>query len=67
MAAFVKSTKTNEVVLVFPDGKDFRFIGLDLNKVDELRMKVQLIYVNQSPEKTLEIYGVPENSLRKHT
>ena len=29
MAAFIKSTKTNEIVLSFPNAKDLRCIGLD--------------------------------------
>ena len=28
MAAFIKSTKTNEIVLSFPNAKDLRVIGL---------------------------------------
>ena len=37
MAAFIKSTKTNEIVLSFPNTKDLRAIGLTAEQVDELK------------------------------
>ena len=65
MAAFIKSTKTNEIVLSFPNAKDLRVVGLTAEQVDDLKSAIQLRYVNKCPEKTLMIYGVDSNNLRE--
>ena len=67
MAAFIKSTKTNEIVLSFPNAKDLRCIGLTADQVSDLKQYIQLRYVNKCPEKTLMIYGVPANNLREYS
>ena len=65
MSAIIKSTLSTEVVLVFPNAKDLRMIGLTAQQVTELQSVIQLRYVNKCPNKTLEIYGVPQKSLRE--
>ena len=65
MVAFIKSTKTNEIVLSFPNAKDLRCIGLTAEEVQSLQSSIQLRYVNKCPEKTLCIYGVPQNNLKE--
>ena len=67
MAAFIKSTKTNEIVLSFPNAKDLRVIGLTAEQVNDLKSAIQLRYVNKCPEKTLMVYGVPTNNLREYS
>jgi len=67
MAAFIKSTKTPEIVLSFPNAKDLRVIGLTIQQVEDLKAAIQLRYVNKCPEKTLMIYGVPANNLREYS
>ena len=67
MAAFIKSTKTNEIVLSFPNAKDLRVIGLTADQVNDLKSYTQMRYVNKCPEKTLMIYGVPQNNLREYS
>ena len=67
MAAFIKSTKTNEIVLSFPNAKDLRCIGLSAAQVNDLKSAIQLRYVNKCPERTLMIYGVPVNNLKEYS
>lgn len=67
MAAFIKSTKTNEIVLSFPNAKDLRCIGLSAQQVNDLKSAIQLRYVNKCPERTLMIYGVPVNNLKEYS
>lgn len=40
MAAFIKSTKTNEIVLSFPNAKDLRVIGLTAEQVNDLKSAI---------------------------
>ena len=65
MAAYIKSTVSNEVVLSFPNAKDLRVKGLTAEQVVMLLSLIQLRYVNKCPEKTLMIFGVPEDNLRE--
>ena len=67
MAAFIKSTKTNEIVLSFPNAKDLRVIGLTAEQVNDLKSAIQLRYINKCPEKTLMVYAVPTNNLREYS
>ena len=65
MSAIIKSTKSTEVVLSFPNAKDLRLTGLKEQQVVDLKSAIQLRYINKCPEKTLQIYGVPQKSLRE--
>jgi hypothetical protein len=62
MTAFIKSTKSNECVLVFPHAKDLRLDGI--TDVQDLQSIVQLRFVNKNPTDTLRIYAVPLKSLK---
>ena len=62
MSAFIKSTKSNECVMVFPSAKDLRLDGIA--SVSDLQGIVQLRFVNRNPEHTLRIYAVPHKSLK---
>ena len=65
MSAIIKSTKSTEVVLSFPNAKDLRLTGLKEQQVVDLKSAIQLRYINKCPEKTLQINGVPQKSLRE--
>ena len=65
MNAIIKSTVSSEVVLVFPNAKDLRMLGLTTQQVTDLQSAIQLRYVNKCPTKTLFIYGVAKKSLRE--
>ena len=65
MSAIIKSTVSTEVVLVFPNAKDLRMQGLTAEQVNDLQSAIQMRYINKCPTKTLEIYGVPQRSLRE--
>ena len=65
MSAIIKSTKSTECVLSFPNAKDLRLTGLKEGQVGDLKSAIQLRYINKCPEKTLQIYGVPQKSLRE--
>lgn len=67
MSAIIKSTISSEVVLIFPNAKDLRMDGLTDNQVTDLQSVIQLRYVNKCPNKTLQIYGVPNKSLREYS
>lgn len=67
MNAIIKSTVSSEVVLVFPNAKDLRMLGLLAQQVTDLQSAIQLRYVNKCPTKTLFIYGVPKKSLREYS
>lgn len=62
MSAFIKSTKSDECVMVFPQAKDLRLDGI--KNVQELQGSIQLRFVNKNPAETLKIYGVPQKSLK---
>ena len=65
MSAFIKSTVSSEIVLVFPSAKDCRITGLSEQQVTDLQAAVQMRYINKCPNKVLCIYGVPNRSLRE--
>jgi hypothetical protein len=65
MSAIIKSTVSSECVLIFPNAKDLRVVGLTNQQVTDLQSTIQLRYVSKCPTKTLEIYGVPSRSLRE--
>ena len=67
MSAIIKSTISSEVVLIFPNAKDLRMDGLTNEQVTDLQSVIQLRYVNKCPNKTLQIYGVPNKSLREYS
>ena len=65
MSAIIKSTVSSECVLVFPNAKDLRIIGLTEQQKTDLQSVIQLRYVNKCPTKTLQIFGVAQKSLRE--
>lgn len=65
MSAIIKSTVSSECVLVFPSAKDLRMVGLTAQQVTDLQSAILLRYINKCPTKTLQIYGVPNRSLRE--
>jgi len=65
MSAIIKSTVSSECVLVFPSAKDLRMTGLSGQQVNDLQSVILLRYINKCPTKTLQIYGVPNRSLRE--
>jgi len=62
MTALIKSTKSNELVLVFPHAKDLRLTGI--TNIPDLQGILQLRFVNKNQADTLRIYAVPISSLR---
>ena len=65
MTAIIKSTVSTEVVLVFPNAKDLRMQNLTAQQVTDLQSAIQLRYVNKCPSKTLQVFAVPQRSLRE--
>ena len=62
MAAFIKSSKSNEVVMNFPEQKDLRLeIEGDVNLLQSM---IQLRFSNLNKIATLRIYQVPFKSLK---
>ena len=64
ISAIIKSTKSSEMVLVFPMAKDLRLNGLE-NR-DELQKIIQLRFINRDPVNTLKIFAVPQASLHQY-
>lgn len=53
-------------MLHFPKAKDLRITGLSKDRQEELMNLIQLRFINKKPEKTLEIYGVDNKSLKEY-
>lgn len=53
-------------MLHFPKAKDLRITGLSKERQEELMNLIQLRFINKKPEKTLEIYGVDNKSLKEY-
>ena len=66
MGAIILSKISSEIVLHFPSAKDLRITGLTKDRQEELRSMVQLRFCPLKPEKTLEIYGVDNKSLKDY-
>ena len=67
MAAIIKSSVEQEVVLSFPNAKDLRMRGLTADEINDLQVFIQLRYVAKCPTKTLMVYAVPQKSLREYS
>lgn len=66
LGAIIQSNLSSELVLHFPKAKDLRITGLSKSRQQELMNLIQLRYINKKPEKTLEIYGVDNKSLKEY-
>ena len=64
LGAIIKSTKSAEMVLVFPMAKDLRLNGLE--KRDDLQKIIQLRFTNRDTINTLKIFAVPQASLHQY-
>ena len=62
-SAIIKSSISNEFVLVVPQGKDIRISGMGEDDYMKLRVFIQSQYLRMAPEKTLRLYVVPQESL----
>jgi Unconventional myosin tail, actin- and lipid-binding len=63
IGAIINSTKSTEMVLVFPMAKDLRLNGLE--RRDDLQKIIQLRFINRDPVNTLKIFAVPQSSLHQ--
>jgi hypothetical protein len=66
LGAIIQSNLSSELVLHFPKAKDLRITGLSKDRQQELISLIQLRFINKKPEKTLEIYGVDNKSLKEY-
>lgn len=67
LVAIIKSTVSQEVVLVFNTAtQDVRLTGLTPGKIQEMQVLLQMRFVNIHPSRTLIIYGVQEKYLREY-
>jgi hypothetical protein len=60
---YIKSTVSEELLLYFESGYDLRVIFEDR---EEMLSYVQMRFANLSPNKALQVFGVPEQTLKKY-
>ena len=67
LVAIIKSTVSQEVVLVFnTTTQDVRLTGLTPGRTQEMQVMLQMRFINICPSRTLLIYGVQERYLRAY-
>jgi len=66
LGAIIQSNLSSELVLHFPNMKDLRITDLSRERQMELRNLIQLRFINKNPNKTLELYGVDNKSLKEY-
>lgn len=59
----VRSTVSNDLVLVYPPTKDLYMKGLAEDQIQQLQMMIQARFLSKMDERTLRIYAVPLASL----
>ena len=67
LVAIIMSKKTSEFVLHFPAAKDLRVSGLKMEDRTEIINLIQNFFSGKEPNRTLQRFVVPEESLKEYS